>query len=46
MKVVLIFQIASAGTIVSFAGVIAGHLIPWGALASDFAIYICPDAPS
>merc|ERR1711964_888511 len=37
---------ASAGTIVSYAGVIAGYLIPWGALASDFAIYIRPDAPS
>ncbi|KAG4433491.1 hypothetical protein IFR05_011029 [Cadophora sp. M221] len=37
---------ASAATIVSYAGVIAGYLIPWGALASDFAIYIRPDAPS
>lgn len=39
-------HVASAGTIVSYAGVIAGYLIPWGALASDFAIYIRPDAPS
>jgi len=37
---------AATSTIVSFAGVIAGFLIPWGALASDFGIYIRPDAPS
>lgn len=37
---------AATSTIVSFAGVVAGFIIPWGALASDFAIYIRPDAPS
>jgi len=39
-------QPAATSTLVSFAGVVAGFIIPWGALASDFAIYIRPDAPS
>ncbi|KAL2069247.1 hypothetical protein VTL71DRAFT_15585 [Oculimacula yallundae] len=37
---------ASTATIISYGGVIAGYLIPWAALASDFGIYIRPDAPS
>ncbi|CZT12412.1 hypothetical protein WAI453_001776 [Rhynchosporium graminicola] len=37
---------ASTAMIFSYAGVIAGYLIPWAALASDFGIYIRPDAPS
>lgn len=35
-----------AGTVLSYGGLIAGFLIPWGALSSDFATYIRPDAPS
>ncbi|KAJ5314728.1 uncharacterized protein N7443_001612 [Penicillium atrosanguineum] len=32
----------AAATIVSFGGVIAGFLIPWAAMASDFAVYCDP----
>jgi purine-cytosine permease-like protein len=37
---------ATASTVLSFAGLIAGYLIPWGGLSSDFSIYIRPDAPA
>lgn len=30
---------ASAATIVSYGGVVAGFLIPWSAMASDFSVY-------
>lgn len=35
----------SAATVLSFGGLIAGFLIPWAAMSSDFATYIRPDAP-
>ncbi|KAJ5902169.1 hypothetical protein N7495_002697 [Penicillium taxi] len=37
---------ASGSTIVSFAGVIAGFLIPWAAMSSDFAVYCDPSVSS
>ncbi|KAK4495603.1 hypothetical protein PRZ48_012871 [Zasmidium cellare] len=37
---------ATAQTVLSFAGLVAGFLIPWAALASDFAIYMPPNTPS
>jgi purine-cytosine permease-like protein len=35
-----------AATVLSYAGLVAGFLIPWGAMSSDFATYIRPDAPA
>ncbi|KAJ7090589.1 permease for cytosine/purines, uracil, thiamine, allantoin-domain-containing protein [Mycena crocata] len=37
---------ASASTILSFAAVIAGFVLTWSPLASDFSCYMRPDAPS
>lgn len=36
---------ASASTVLSFGGLIAGFIIPYGTLASDYATYMRPDAP-
>ncbi|EER29121.1 hypothetical protein D8B26_000395 [Coccidioides posadasii str. Silveira] len=36
----------SASAIVTFGGLIAGYLIPWAALSSDFCTYISPDISS
>lgn len=36
----------TAGTVLSFGALIAGFLIPWAALASDFATYMHPRTPS
>ncbi|KAK2752204.1 hypothetical protein FQN55_008094 [Onygenales sp. PD_40] len=36
----------SANTILSFGGLVAGFLIPWAALSSDFCTYISPDVSS
>ncbi|KAH9884386.1 permease for cytosine/purines, uracil, thiamine, allantoin-domain-containing protein [Xylariomycetidae sp. FL2044] len=33
---------ASAATIVSYGGVVAGFLIPWAAMAADFSVYCDP----
>jgi purine-cytosine permease-like protein len=35
-----------AATVLSFGGLVAGFIIPWGAMSSDFATYIRPDAPA
>lgn len=35
----------SAQTVLSFAGLVAGYLVPWAALASDFATYMPPETP-
>ncbi|EXJ93804.1 NCS1 family nucleobase:cation symporter-1 [Capronia coronata CBS 617.96] len=32
----------TAATVISFGGVIAGYMIPWAAMASDFAVYCHP----
>ncbi|EEP81585.1 conserved hypothetical protein [Uncinocarpus reesii 1704] len=37
---------ASAPAVLSFGGLIAGFLIPWAALSSDFCTYISPDISS
>ncbi|KAJ7073534.1 permease for cytosine/purines, uracil, thiamine, allantoin-domain-containing protein [Mycena belliarum] len=37
---------ATASTILSFAAVIAGFVLTWSPLASDFSCYMRPDAPS
>ncbi|KAJ7037886.1 NCS cytosine-purine permease [Mycena alexandri] len=37
---------ATAQTILSFAAVIAGFVLTWSPLASDFSCYMKPDAPS
>ncbi|KAJ6588794.1 permease for cytosine/purines, uracil, thiamine, allantoin-domain-containing protein [Mycena capillaripes] len=37
---------ASAQTILSFAAVIAGFVLTWSPLSSDFSCYMRPDAPS
>jgi NCS1 nucleoside transporter family len=37
---------AAASTVLSFGALVAGYLIPWGALASDFATYMEPQTPS
>ncbi|KAF2167789.1 hypothetical protein M409DRAFT_65887 [Zasmidium cellare ATCC 36951] len=39
-------QPATAQTILSFGGLVAGFLIPWAVLASDFATYMPPNTPS
>lgn len=36
---------ADAPSVISFAGIVASYMLPWGALASDFTTYISPDAP-
>ncbi|PGH03888.1 hypothetical protein AJ79_07246 [Helicocarpus griseus UAMH5409] len=36
----------SAKAVLSFGGLIAGFLIPWAALSSDFCTYISPDVSS
>ncbi|KAJ5917992.1 hypothetical protein N7454_010367 [Penicillium verhagenii] len=36
----------AVSTIISFGGVIAGFLIPWAAMASDFAVYCDPAVSS
>lgn len=35
----------AAGTVLSFGALIAGYLVPWAALASDFATYFEPNTP-
>ncbi len=35
-----------AAVVLSYGGLIAGFLIPWGAMSSDFGTYMRPDAPS
>ncbi|PGH23532.1 hypothetical protein AJ80_02486 [Polytolypa hystricis UAMH7299] len=35
-----------ASAVLSFGGLIAGFLIPWAALSSDFCTYISPDVPA
>ncbi|KAL1956940.1 hypothetical protein VTO42DRAFT_6687 [Malbranchea cinnamomea] len=37
---------ADAASILSFAGLIAGFLVPWATLSSDFCTYISPKIPS
>ncbi|WEW57223.1 hypothetical protein PRK78_002685 [Emydomyces testavorans] len=37
---------ASASAVLSFGGLIAGFLIPWAALSTDFCTYILPDVSS
>ncbi|CAK3873936.1 cytosine-purine permease [Lecanosticta acicola] len=37
---------AEPATVISFAALVAGFLIPWSALASDFATYLEPRTPS
>ncbi|EEH42162.2 uncharacterized protein PADG_06982 [Paracoccidioides brasiliensis Pb18] len=36
----------TAKPILSFGGLVAGFLIPWAALSSDFSTYMSPDVPS
>lgn len=36
---------ATAPTILSFAAVIAGFVLTWSPLASDFSCYMLPNAP-
>ncbi|THH19544.1 hypothetical protein EW146_g1640 [Bondarzewia mesenterica] len=36
---------ATASVVLSFGGLVAGFLIPYGTLASDYATYMRPDAP-
>ncbi|KAL2828679.1 permease for cytosine/purines, uracil, thiamine, allantoin-domain-containing protein [Aspergillus cavernicola] len=38
----VVTETPAPATIVSFGGVIAGFLIPWAAMASDFAVYCHP----
>ncbi|TIA05806.1 cytosine-purine permease [Aureobasidium pullulans] len=40
------FETPEASTILSFSALIAGFLIPWAALAGDFAVYMVPEASS
>ncbi|PPJ56927.1 hypothetical protein CBER1_02229 [Cercospora berteroae] len=44
-KQVLRERSASASQVLSFGALIAGFLIPWAALASDFATYMPPTTP-
>jgi NCS1 nucleoside transporter family len=37
---------ATAPQILSFGGLVAGFMLPWAALASDFSTYMHPKAPS
>ncbi|KAH7089455.1 permease for cytosine/purines, uracil, thiamine, allantoin-domain-containing protein [Paraphoma chrysanthemicola] len=37
---------ATASQILSFGGLVAGFMLPWAALASDFSTYMHPKAPS
>ncbi|KAF2118701.1 purine-cytosine permease FCY21 [Lophiotrema nucula] len=37
---------ATASQILGFAGLIAGFMLPWAALASDFSTYMHPKSPS
>jgi NCS1 nucleoside transporter family len=37
---------ATAAQILSFGGLVAGFMLPWAALASDFSTYMHPKAPS
>lgn len=39
-------EMAPASSVVSFAGIVASYMLPWGALASDFTTYISPHSPS
>ncbi|KAJ7359172.1 permease for cytosine/purines, uracil, thiamine, allantoin-domain-containing protein, partial [Mycena albidolilacea] len=39
-------EAATAPTVLSFAAVIAGFVLTWSPLASDFCCYMRPDAPS
>ncbi|KAG9723125.1 cytosine-purine permease, partial [Aureobasidium melanogenum] len=41
-----VYPAAEASTVLSFAALIAGFLIPWAALAGDFAVYMVPEASS
>jgi len=43
LKQQTVTEAAPAGTILSFGGLVAGFLIPWAALASDFATYMHPN---
>ncbi|KAF2765116.1 hypothetical protein EJ03DRAFT_345856 [Teratosphaeria nubilosa] len=36
----------AATTILSFGALVAGYLVPWAALASDFATYMAPTTPA
>ncbi|KAK5128673.1 hypothetical protein LTR85_000006 [Meristemomyces frigidus] len=36
----------AAATVLSFGALVAGFLLPWGALSSDFATYMHPHTPS
>ena len=38
--------VATAPQILSFGGLVAGFMLPWAALASDFSTYMHPKAPS
>lgn len=37
---------ATAPQVLSFGGLVAGFMLPWAALASDFSTYMHPKAPS
>lgn len=37
---------AAAGTILSFGALVAGYMLPWAALASDFSTYFHHQAPA
>ena len=39
-------QTSDAATVLTFGALIAGYLVPWAALASDFATYMDPRTPS
>ncbi|KAH0171237.1 cytosine-purine permease, partial [Aureobasidium melanogenum] len=41
-----VYPAPEASTVLSFAALIAGFLIPWAALAGDFAVYMVPEASS
>lgn len=46
LKQQAVFDTPTASTILSFSALIAGFLIPWAALAGDFAVYMVPNASS
>lgn len=41
-----VFPAPEASAVVSFGGLMAGYFLPWAAIASDYSVYMSPDAPA